>query len=112
MDFFDYILVFFVPVIIMISGVMMWLKTPNQHSKLGWHSKAFTKDTETFKLANQYGGRAITLLGIIEFILTLLVLVFIGYNSVLSLIFIVVQFLGYFAAINHIEKILIKKFQD
>lgn len=72
MDFLNIIITLLIPVVLIFGGLMMWKLPAKMNNLIGWRTKASMKSEDNFAYANKYGGRKMFILGIAEFVVTLI----------------------------------------
>lgn len=84
-----YLFSFILPITYAIMGYVFWKNTPKLNgNKSGWRTSTSTKSEETWKVANEVGGRGLLILGISEFIITLIIHIFIANMNLFYFVFI------------------------
>ena len=67
------------PISYAVLGYLFWKKTPKLiGGKSGWRTGNATKNEESWRFANEVGGKGLFILGISEFIITLIIHLLIG----------------------------------
>lgn len=69
-----YLFSFILPISYAVMGYLFWKKTPKLFGgKSGWRTGNATKNEESWRFANEVGGRGLFILGISELIITILI---------------------------------------
>lgn len=76
MDLTEILVMFLIPIIFIIGGLIMWKATPKKNFFIGWRTRIAMKSEENFKIANEHGGKAMLGLGIAEAIVAAVIAIF------------------------------------
>lgn len=105
-----YLFSFILPISYAVMGYVFWKYTPKLSSgKSGWRTGNSTKNEESWRFANEVGGRGLFTLGISEFLITLIIHILIGsmdifYIVAISTVVIVLQSISFTKLHKSVEK--------
>ena len=106
------------PVTYIIIGLIFTKRPPEKINDIaGWRTKSAMRDQETWKFANNYGGKCFIYLGIVELIFTLLIMIVMIFvfdtsqyiKDIVTLIVVILQFVLLIPCILKVEKAIRKE---
>lgn len=113
---FDYIVIYLLPLVYIILGLIFWMKPPKKRNQdVGWRTKRAFESHEAWIFANSYGGKNFFCLGLMEAVLTLLLHIFLtqvseSIRGFLALGIIMLQTFGIAIIFHNVEKELERLF--
>ncbi len=103
MDFLNIIITLLIPTVLIFGGLIMWKTPAKMKSPIGWKTKIAMQSEDNFAYANKYGGRKMFILGIAEFIVTLIAILIFN-HPITQLTATVIQSICMYYMVYSVEK--------